>query len=423
VDSAQLCGAAAGPGETASAGITLRFRTPFALAALCAGACTEVSQRDALPLTTRDSSGVEITEIGGDPWTAPTWATLDTSRVFRIAPNETRPETLFGRVRGTLGLSDGRIAVLDIGRFKVYIFAADGSFLRAVGQRGQGPGELDSPWRLVRAPGDSIAVYDFSGRLELLSTRDDGSRRLILPAIRSGRPQVLGSFAAGGYLAIMNEFPGEPQAGRNPLFSTLHVVTPAGDTGVALGRHQSTHFTYRPDGKGGVRQVTTLFWAEPGMAVLPSGYVWCLATEFDCQIWSMTGAHLRTIHAPVTTAPITDGLVNEYTTTSLAFARTRADSTRVHTQFADADRMERFPVLSVIRTDSRGRIWMREFLWPASSATARWLVFESSGRVLGTVAMPARLQVFDIGDDYILGVDLDEDDAERVVRYHYAVID
>jgi hypothetical protein len=83
--------------------------------------------------------------------------------------------------------------------------------------------------------------------------------------------------------------------------------------------------------------------------------------------------------------------------------------------------MERMPVLSDLRADARGRIWMRAYLSRENERTVRWLVFEPTGRVLGTVTTPAGLQVFDIGDDYLLGAERDADDAQRIAMYRYRV--
>jgi hypothetical protein len=374
-------------------------------------------------LEARDSAGVEIAEIRGDPWTAPEWATLDSARAQRILPDEARPETLFGRVRGALQLSDGSIAVLDIGRYVVLIFAPDRSLVRSIGRQGQGPGEFESPWRLVRVRGDSVGVVDISGHLEILAVTGDGSRRMAMPrGSDTGTPQVLGAFANGDFLAILNEFPGAPKPGTNPLYSTLHVVTADGRSGATLGRHQSTQFTFRKGGDGQFHEIPTLFWAEPGMAVLPAGYVWCLATEFDCQIRSSAGVHVRTIRAPVRTAAVTAGDVAELKRIQLARSATAQDTAQLEASILEADRMERFPVLSLIRTDVRGRIWMRSFTWKDSDRTVPWLVLEPTGRVLGTVTMPVRFQVYDIGEDYILGVERDTDDVEGIAMYPYTLV-
>src|SRR5688500_11869551 len=97
------------------------------LAAMTIGACAERPPAEDLTPIKRDSAGVEIVEMRGSPWSAPAWASVDTTKALRIVPDDSRPETLFARLRGALRLPDGRIAVLDVGRQRVQLFAADGS--------------------------------------------------------------------------------------------------------------------------------------------------------------------------------------------------------------------------------------------------------------------------------------------------------
>lgn len=46
-----------------------------------------------------------------------------------------------------------------------------------------------------------------------------------------------------------------------------------------------------------------------------------------------------------------------------------------------------------------------------------WNVFSPAGELLGPVDLPARLEVFEIGSDYVLGHWLDELEVEHVRRY------
>ena len=168
-------------------------------------------------------------------------------------------------------------------------------------------------------------------------------------------------------------------------------------------------------------EVATLFWQDPAGAVLPSGYVWCLSTRFDCEVWSISDGYVRSIRSTVLPRRTTDADVDALTEEWLRGLRTRADSADNRSAIALAHRMERMPVFSDLRTDARGRIWMRAYLSRENERTVRWLVFEPTGRVLGTVTTPAGLQVFDIGDDYLLGAERDADDAQRIAMYRYTV--
>jgi hypothetical protein len=64
---------------------------------------------------------------------------------------------------------------------------------------------------------------------------------------------------------------------------------------------------------------------------------------------------------------------------------------------------------------------MRAYSVREDEPTVRWLVFEASGEVLGTVTSPTGLRVFDIGEDYMLGVESNEDDVQRIALYRYHV--
>ena len=64
-------------------------------------------------------------------------------------------------------------------------------------------------------------------------------------------------------------------------------------------------------------------------------------------------------------------------------------------------------------TDARPRFYFRA----AGAAEVRWSVFESSGAWLGDVVVPSRLQVLEVGVDYVLGIWHDELDEESVRVY------
>ena len=63
-----------------------------------------------------------------------------------------------------------------------------------------------------------------------------------------------------------------------------------------------------------------------------------------------------------------------------------------------------------------GTLWARS--WTADGAVQQWELFAtSSGRWLGTVAVPAGIDVLEVGADYLLGRTKDADDVEAVGVY------
>jgi hypothetical protein len=71
------------------------------------------------------------------------------------------------------------------------------------------------------------------------------------------------------------------------------------------------------------------------------------------------------------------------------------------------------PTLQALRVDSSGFLWAEAFrAHPSDPAT--WLIFDSSGRAIGSVLLPAHLRVMDIGADYVLGIARDALGVEYV---------
>src|SRR5688572_24224209 len=68
-------------------------------------------------------------------------------------------ETEFQGVVGAVRLSTGEIAVADRGSNQIRYFGPDGTFRRAFGRAGQGPGEFRYIGTLSRF-GDTLAIYD-----------------------------------------------------------------------------------------------------------------------------------------------------------------------------------------------------------------------------------------------------------------------
>jgi hypothetical protein len=61
-------------------------------------------------------------------------------------------------------------------------------------------------------------------------------------------------------------------------------------------------------------------------------------------------------------------------------------------------------------------LWVADYPGPNDS-TAHWNVFDATGRWLGTVAMPQKLVIDEIGSDYVLGRTTDDAEVEHVLLY------
>ena len=105
----------------------------------------------------RDSAGITIVENTRPTWSAAQVLRLASSPALVIGTRAEAPYEL-SRVAGTVQLTDGRIVIADGASLELRFFDATGTFIRSVGRSGDGPGEFRRMERLVRLPGDTLAV-------------------------------------------------------------------------------------------------------------------------------------------------------------------------------------------------------------------------------------------------------------------------
>ena len=77
-------------------------------------------------------------------------------------------------------------------------------------------------------------------------------------------------------------------------------------------------------------------------------------------------------------------------------------------------RPDTLPAISTVVHDAADHIWIRGFVFAATDTSARWIVLDPSGQAVASLDLPAGMEVYDIGTDYLVGVVRDDLDVERV---------
>lgn len=80
---------------------------------------------------------------------------------------------LFSRINGLDVDDDGNLYVLDYGSAQVWVFDDRGVFLRTIGRKGQGPGEMEMPVFVQVEPSGELFVFDYL-RQNLITFSLDG---------------------------------------------------------------------------------------------------------------------------------------------------------------------------------------------------------------------------------------------------------
>lgn len=374
--------------------------------------CGGEGQHDAM--TVRDSSGITIVEN-----LEPEWGEGDEWRVTQALASiggvdVSRPYRLFD-VRGAVRLGTGAIVVADFTSRQIRWYAEDGSFLRAVGREGGGPGEFKSILNMWRIRGDSVAVFDFgNARMTVLGPDGEIGREVGVQPLLA-RP--VGPFADGSFLAWR---------------PTSQIATGRTTVGVHRGRALFVRLnssgevvdtlTERP---GAVRYHDTVagrpLMASPpytnpsgfSVAVAPEHWYYSSLDRFEIEEYSQEGRIRRLIRCDVSPRPVTPELVERWR----RFAR--EEFSQMPPVFRDwrvnLPVPETLPAHGALLADSEGYLWAAEYSLEEESTT--WWVFNADGRWLGAVAIPPGGTLTQIGSDFVLGVWKDELDVEQVRMY------
>lgn len=186
--------------------------------------------------------------------------------------------SLFYRALDIAVDSSGRMYIADVGNHRIQVFDQDGSFVRSLGRRGQGPGELETPQR-VSIVGDKVFVWDTRKR-RFLSWELDGS---LGPELRMRSVRVASEVSSldDGTLVLVH--------GRRP-------TRPAGGAFVIGTRQDYLVQAFGLDGEPGriFLELESTFprgsWNPyPAHAVDPSGIVY-VSTADEYQILAIDAA-------------------------------------------------------------------------------------------------------------------------------------
>ena len=324
-------------------------------------------------------------------------------------------EALFGAPEDVTLLSDGGIVVADGIGPRVLVFAPDGGFRRLVGSPGEGPGEYRRITGLIGLPDGGILVHD--GRLLRLSRFDSlghlrSTRRFepLWESVRSIAP-IAGDRFAVRFFYHRDGFPSRP--GYLVFDRALEVIDTVPPPDSAL------HYS------------STLGALQPRLvqAWHPDGYLLYGSSDgYSFDVMRLQGLPLR-IQRDWVPVPVADG--------EREVEEELRDVLRRRGAAIPVPEVPRFkPAYKAIYASRTGEIWVSRHtkavqLWerPADiieaggrAGSPYWEpllldVFDTDGRLLGSVTGPPRTDVFAISCDTVWASVLDRNHVPLVVRF------
>ena len=126
--------------------------------------------------TITEDNGVTVVKNTKEPIYEPGVFTLEEE--LSISETPEREEVIFSQLRSIDVDKSGRLYILDQGEAHVYVFDPDGNYVRSIGKKGQGPGELHMPFTMTVTSGQELMVEDFRSEIIFYSLEGDFIREI-----------------------------------------------------------------------------------------------------------------------------------------------------------------------------------------------------------------------------------------------------
>ena len=310
---------------------------------------------------------------------------------------------LIGRLVHATRMTDGRIVAVDADGEQLVVLDSTGALLAHIGRPGAGPGEFDNPSWVGRCHGDSLFVWDAShARISVFDPLGGYVRQFTPPVASPFRMACNGLGLLAAFDASSVPF-GPPRPGVEPedLRGPLLIFNAAGDTlggiaGVRIGQSR----VLGPLASLGLRG-DELFVGVSDSATF---------RRFNTQ-----GTELARDTIPMQAQPMSDSVYQAELDRLSGFAGAMEPMrSRIREMLAGSPKPSHRPLYQSMFVSPNGTIWLVTSL--ALDPTTTLLSRDASGR-LSTAELPAGVEAFEIGDDYLLGRIRAEDGQERLVMY------
>lgn len=401
--------------------VDLRFKSLAALSVVASLACAEAGS-DAWSGTVTDSAGVTIVdnpERGLWPDVAP-WSFVEE---FRVGGMDAPVESQFGLVPGLDVDDQGRLYVLDMQAAQVSAFGPEGTWLRTFGGPGGGPGELSAQTTGVFVVGDELWVADLGNQRVTRWGLDGSDRPAIALSLTRGIPLRWDRLGDDRVVAQLRAMQGMGMQGDT-----------TGDAIVTVGDSAPATIATLPQGasfsmEGGAARFR-FFDREPLWDAAEDGRLLSASNDrFRIEVRDAGGALVQVLSKDFTPRPVTEAdATRMLRSIREMMAAQGAPPAAVDQLLQGASFADNYPAMAQILAGPGGSVWVQRIQTPDQVAESDeinlqdlgsddWDVFDSDGRYLGVLTLPAKFTPLKIDGTAVWGVQRDELDVPSVVRF------
>jgi hypothetical protein len=138
--------------------------------------------------------------------------------------------------------------------------------------------------------------------------------------------------------------------------------------------------------------------------------------KYEILVFDMTGKQLEPIRVARASRPTTVADIDRYKAIQMAGLN---DERRAlaEQRYATVPFPKTLPAHGALVVDVLGNLWIQDYPRPTSTTVA-WSVFNVQGQEIAMATLPTNLEVYEIGNDYVLGRYFDPEEAIPQVRLY-----
>lgn len=336
---------------------------------------------------------------------APYW-TIDTKPFLSLGEVGGPSDELFVQIGDAALLTDGGVVVLDAGAPDLRFFNVDGSLRATAGRAGSGPGEFRGPFKVEVLPGDTVAVWDFSRKVFTYWSLD-GDLITERPVDHHTTFHE-GELLPNGWLAVPRYDPADPPARGQYRQAAELILYAAGDTR-SLGAFPYVEMF------AGLRDGTPMpFAAKSSFA---GG-----GTPFRIVVGD--NSHVPKVRVYDREGEFVEEMALHDTREALPSAVWDEQVDAARRQFGGGPEFERkvsawsrpdsTPAFDQLKIDALGRLWVLR-----KEDTGMRAAVHANGTLAADLQLPDLVEIFEIGADYIIGLQRDELGVQTVQVFRY----
>lgn len=357
-----------------------------------------------------DSAGVTVVTVSPEENRA-RW-TVSGQPIVSISSDTGAEASFLFFITGAHRFDDGALVVASSGTSELRYFSRNGDLVKIVGRKGDGPEEFGS-LDFVLDVRDSLWVYDLThSRFAVLDREARFGRLVPLRAWGGVWTQAVGLFDDGSILLRKRE--PVPQApGLSTINEQLSVGHADGST-TALRRVFIAHTYYHRIGKG-LMDAGLPFGRRGVLAVHGQEWFYTDGAAYRVERYDkegiLRGVYVYTAEPPPATQADFELLLNR-------MRRGRAQPSTSEQMLRQTPLPKQMPAYAALKVDRAGNVWAR----PYQGGVPRncWHVYQGKPVVFVEACLPDRFEIFEVGEDWVLGVGRDSLDVESVVVYRLA---